>query len=165
MRPYHLFVTQCLDRVERGGLPRWIKAEEDSDRGANKKCDHDRGGGNQRRPMSRQRDCFRSRDAEKDSENSPDRAKRNRFDQKLRENVAPVRAHGHARADFTRPLRYTDQHNIHDSNAANNERDTGDRAEQSGHYIGRGRGSIGDFLLIPDGEIIVATRANVMPLP
>jgi len=90
MRPYHLFVTQCLDRIERSRFPRGIKPKENSDRGANEKCDHDRGGGNQRRPISRQRDCFRSCDAEKDSENSPDRAKRNRFDQKLRENVAPV---------------------------------------------------------------------------
>ena len=71
-----------------------------------------------------------------------------------------MRAHGHARADLTRPLRYTDQHDVHDSNAADNERDTRDRAEQSGHDIGRGRGSLGDFLLIPDGEIIIATRAE-----
>ena len=69
-----------------------------------------------------------------------------------------MRAHRHARADFTGPFGYTHQHDVHDSNAADNQRDTRNRAEQSGHDVGRGRGSIGDFLLIPDGEIIVATR-------
>ena len=34
MRPYHLFVAQSLDRIERGGFPRGIKAEENSNRGA-----------------------------------------------------------------------------------------------------------------------------------
>ena len=62
MPPYHLFVPQRLDRIECGGFPRGIKAKKNSDRGANEKCDHDRGGGYQRRPMSGQRDCFRSRD-------------------------------------------------------------------------------------------------------
>ena len=60
MRPYHLFVTQCLDRIERGGLPRGIKAEENSDRCTEKKCQHDRPGRNQRRPMFDRRKNFRA---------------------------------------------------------------------------------------------------------
>ena len=59
-----------------------------------------------------------------------------------------MRADGHARADLARSLGYADEHDVHDSDAADDQRNAGDRAEQSGHDVGRRRGRIGDFLLI-----------------
>src|SRR4029077_7570708 len=101
MRPYHLFVTQCLDRVERGGLPRGIKAEENSNRCTEKKCQHDRPGRNKRSPMLIRRKNFRTHTAENDADESADGTERYRFDQELGENIATMRAHRHPRPDLT----------------------------------------------------------------
>ena len=62
------------------------------------------------------------------------------------------------RADLARPLGHADEHDVHDADAADDERDAGDRAEQSGHDVGRGRCGVGDLLLVAHGEIVVASR-------
>ncbi len=69
-----------------------------------------------------------------------------------------MRAHRHARADFAGPFGDTHQHDVHDADAADHQRDARDRAEQSGHDVGRRRRRLRDFLLIAHGEIVVATR-------
>ena len=44
------------------------------------------------------------------------------------QDVAPVRADRHADADLARPLRHAHEHDVHDPDAADDERDAGDRA-------------------------------------
>ena len=39
--PHLSFVAQRFNRIERGGLSRGIKAEENSNRGTAKECEHD----------------------------------------------------------------------------------------------------------------------------
>lgn len=100
-----------------------------------------------------------------DPEHTAYRTERDRFDQELRENVATVRADRQTGADFASPFRYAHKHDVHDSDAADDERHAGNRAEQSRHHIRRRGRGVRDLLLIPHGEIVVATGANVMPLP
>src|SRR5207244_3918357 len=87
------FVAQCFNRIERGGLSRWIKAEENSHGGTEKERQHDRPGRNQRRPMLDRRKNLRGQNAENNAEQSANGTERNRFDQELGENIAAVRAH------------------------------------------------------------------------
>ena len=108
--------------------------------------------------MFDRRKNFRGRDAENNAKQSADGTERNRFDQELGENVAPVRADGHARADFARPFGYAHEHDVHDADAANDQRNARNRAEQSSHDVGRRRCRLRDFLLIAHGKIVVATR-------
>ena len=51
-----------------------------------------------------------------------DRRHNNRFDQKLEEDVPALCADGHAKPDFFRPLRDRHQENIHDADAADDQR-------------------------------------------
>src|SRR6202030_2976748 len=97
-------IPECFDWIERGGFARGIKTKKDSDRGAEHERDDDRAERNQRRPVRVTRQNLRRANPEDDSDHATDRTQRNRFDEKLSENVAAVRANGHAGADFTRPL-------------------------------------------------------------
>ena len=47
------------------------------------------------------------------------------------QDVAAVRADGHADADLARALGHAHEHDVHDPDAADEERDAGDRAEQA----------------------------------
>ena len=102
--------------------------------------------------------------AEHDPDDAADRAQRDRLDQKLEEDVAAMRADGQADADLARPLRHAHEHDVHDADAADDERDAGDRAEQHGHDARGGGRGFGDLLLVADGEIVVAAGANVVAL-
>ena len=108
---------------------------------------------------------FAADDAGDDSDDAADRAERDRLDQELRENIATVRAHRHARPDFARPLGDAHQHDVHDPNAADDQRNDGNPGEQCCHRLGRRRGRRRNFFLVPDGKIVVPPFANIMPLP
>src|SRR5205807_2150992 len=111
------------------------------------------------------RENLRRRDPKNDADDSADGAERDRLDQELRKDVTAMRAHGHARADFARPLRHAYEHDVHDADATDYKRHASNRTKQSGHYIRGGRGRRGDFFLGADGEIVVAPFANIVTLP
>ena len=73
-------------------------------------------------------------DAADDPDQSTDRTQAHRFNQKLRENVVAARAYCHAHANFARPLGYAHQHDVHDSDAAHEQRHASDCAEQDRHH-------------------------------
>ena len=75
-----------------------------------------------------------------------------------------MRADGEADADFARPFGHAHEHDVHDADAADDQRDAGDRAEQQGHDTRSGGGGFGDFLLVAHREIVVAAFADVVPL-
>src|SRR5205814_6161330 len=93
-----------------------------------------------------------------------DRTERDRFNQELHENVAPVRADRHARTDLACPLSYAYEHDVHDPDSADHERHAGNRAKQYRHDCSRRGRRICNLLLITHREIVIATGANVMPL-
>jgi hypothetical protein len=69
------------------------------------------------------------------------------------EHIAAVRADGEADADLAGALGDGDEHDVHDADAADDERNASDGAEQDGHGLGGGGGGLGEFLLVADGEV------------
>ncbi len=76
-----------------------------------------------------------------------------------------MRAYRHAGADFTRPLGHTPKHDIHDPDAADNQRDASDGKQQSRHHVGGRSSNFRDLFLIAHREIVIAPQPNVMTLP
>ena len=71
---------------------------------------------------------------------------------------------GHAYTDLACPLGDAHQHDVHDANPADHERDARDCAQQNRHHARGCRGSFGDLLLIAHGEIVVAPGPDIVPL-
>ena len=57
------------------------------------------------------------------------RLKRDGLDEKLEEDIPPAGADGHADADFARALGDADEHDVHDADAADQQRNAGDAAD------------------------------------
>ena len=74
-------------------------------------------------------------------------------------------AHRHACSDFTRPLGHAHQHDVHNTDTTDDERNASDRPEQNRHDRGCRRSCVSDLLLIAHGKIIVAAGPDVMALP
>ena len=62
-------------------------------------------------------------EAERDADEAADDAERDGLDQELDQHVAAARAHRHAQADLARPLGHRHEHDVHDPDAADDERD------------------------------------------
>ena len=92
----------------------------------------------------------------------PDSREDQRFGQKLRQNVAPLGADGHAQADFAGALGDADQHDVHDADAADQQRDSGDGRQQQRQGAGGGGEGAGDIGQIADVEIVVGAERDVM---
>ena len=74
-------------------------------------------------------------------------------------------ADGQADADLARPLGDRDEHDVHDADAADEQRNAGDRAEQQRHHQRDDPQHVGDFGRVVDGEIVLRAAADAMPLP
>ena len=98
------------------------------------------------------------------SDHATDRTQRYGFDQKLGKNVAAVGADCHSNADLPRALGYADEHDIHNANAAYEQRDGCDRDEQGAHDARSLRRRVGDFLLAANGKIFIFARVNPVAL-
>src|SRR6266566_220476 len=103
-------------------------------------------------------------DAADDPNDAADGTQRHGFDEELRENVGPMRAHGHAHTDLARPFGHAHEHDVHDADTTNHQRHAGDCAEEDRHYARCGRGSFGDLLLVANGEIVIVPWPDVVPL-
>ena len=76
----------------------------------------------------------------------------------------PCAPDGDADADLTGALGDAHQHDVHDADAADHQRDARDRAKQDGHHIRAGRGHLGDFLLVAHGEVVLLGGHDFMAL-
>ena len=131
-----LFVAQRFDRIELRGFARRVKTEEDTDGRAEEKRDHNRSRSRSASASSRMADKMLGRaDPADDSNDAADRTERHRFDQELSEDVAAVRADGHADTDFARPFSHAHEHDVHDSDSADHQRDARDCAQQNRHHV------------------------------
>ena len=70
---------------------------------------------------------------ERDAEASPEEADDQRLDQKLRHDIVAPRAERLAQSDFPRSFGDGHQHDVHDANAANDQRDRCDAGKQERH--------------------------------
>ena len=77
------------------------------------------------------------------------------LDEELSQHVGAARADRHADADLARPLGHRHEHDVHDADAADEQRDRGNRREQARHHLGRAAHRLGDLRLVAHGEIVV----------
>src|SRR5437870_559843 len=75
-------------------------------------------------------DADEGEDAENDAAQAADRSEKRGFQQELRADVAAARADGPSDADLSRPFGDRHQHDVHDSDSADDERDRGDARQQ-----------------------------------
>ena len=85
-----------------------------------------------RRPVSEQPDEAKSSPAGQDADRAAEQAEHDGLDEKLAEDVAGPRPDGHAQADLPVALRHRHEHDVHDPDAADDQRDQGNAEEQAG---------------------------------
>src|SRR5438132_4926172 len=108
-------------------------------------------------------DEFRQQYAENDSKGAANQRHRRGFDQKLQEYVAAPRPHRFPQADLAGALRHGNQHDVHDHDSANHQRDRGNR---NGHEEKCGadvfpQGQKGIACL--EGKIVLRSIGQMMP--
>lgn len=119
-------VAQRLDGVQATGLEGGVKAEEDPDEHGEAEGQQDRLQGNHRGPLAEASGNVGEEIAESHSDQSARQGEDHGLDQKLTENVSPLGAQGHPDADLTNALGDRDQHDVHDPNPPDQERDRSD---------------------------------------
>ena len=133
-----LFVTQCFDGAQAGCSPGGVKAEDETYGGGESGCQqHGQGIDDQFEVQERWRREGHEQ-AEEDAEETAQQADGDRFEQELGQDVSFESADGLADADLTGALGDADQHDVHDANAADKQRDGGDCAKESGKRAGDG---------------------------
>ena len=84
----------------------------------------------------------------------PPEAQHDALDQELRQHVGAAGAHRHADADLARALGHRHQHDVHDADAAHQQRDAGDGRQQHRHHLGGGRRRLGQVGLVAHLEVV-----------
>src|SRR5207247_1210222 len=109
-----------------------------------------------------ERDPLCEHEAERDANPSAEQAEDDRFEEDLQQHIAPARADGHAQADLARPLGDRHQHDIHDPDAAHQQRHAGDAGEQRHHGLRRFFPDARHFLHRADHEVVRVARLNLV---
>ena len=92
------------------------------------------------------------------------KCEQHRLDQKLHQYVALPRPHGHANPDLPCSLGDRDEHDVHDSDPADEERHGPDRKKEHGQGAVDGVLRGAELGLRADDEIRLATLGDVVPL-
>ncbi len=71
------------------------------------------------------------------------------------EDVARLGSDGLAKADLARSLADGDEHDVHDADAADDQRDGSDCREHEGHDVRGGLLGGEDLLHVADGEVVI----------
>src|SRR5207249_8153913 len=117
-----------------------------------------------RSPVFKSSEEVGSADAKRDAEQAAGGTERHSLNEKLQENVAPASADRHADADFASALGDADEHDVHNADAADEQRYAGDAGEQPGHRVRGGILSFEKFLRVAEHEIVIAARLDGMAL-
>ena len=92
--------------------------------------------------------------ADGDPRGAAQEAEHDRLDEELAEDVAGTGADGHPQADLAVALRHGHQHDVHDPDAADDQRDQGDAQEQAGHEADGPLHGLHDLGEVADGEVV-----------
>ena len=109
--------------------------------------------------------CFGGDDAQDNPDLAADGTEREGLDQELPQNVARAGAHRHPDADFASPFGDADQHDVHNSDTADDQRNTGDGAQQNGHGARRRGGQFADLKLAAHGEVVLFAGIEAVTAP
>ena len=85
-----------------------------------------------------------------------------RLDQELQQHMDAPRADRHADADLAGALGDRDQQDVHDADAADQQRDRGDGGQQDLQHAAALLGHFGDLGQVAHGEIIIAIRLDAV---
>src|SRR3989441_5147010 len=133
----HSFPTECFDWIEPRGARRRIRAEEQTDTCCDPDAERHRPQlepGRQRRDAA---DQLRDEEPERDSDDAAEGRERDRLGEHLRHDVGPAGAERLSQTDFARPLAHDHQHDVHDHDAANEQRQRHDADEHGENPVGR----------------------------
>src|SRR5208283_3972483 len=122
-------------------------------------------GRDDRRPVAYQRGEVGHADAYADADDTAGDGHGEGLDEELKLNVAALRPYRHAQADFPRPLAYGHQHDVHDPDAADHERDDRDRREEEGLGLRHGDAHLLHVRDVADGEIVRLARGEMVLKP
>ena len=110
-------------------------------------------------------DDGRHDEADQDADQAADERQRQGLDEELAEDVAALGAERLADADLAGPLADRHQHDVHDPDAPDDQRDRGDAAQQQGQRPADRRGRVEQLGLVEDREVVRVARADAMPHP
>ena len=158
------FVSQRLDRIQGRCLASGIKAKKYPDRAAHAEREDDRPERNDRLEIRKDLDEPRDGDATSYSDEPSQHAENHGFDEKLQLDGGGLRSHGDSNTYLPRAFGNADEHDVHDADATNQERDAGDGSEEQRDDPGDLAHGIGNFLLIENVEIVLAIRRQTMTL-
>src|SRR5216683_4870788 len=117
-----LFIPQRFDGIQARSFPSRVEAEDDPDRSR----DNDGGDNGQHRrlrgPMKENADQEGPAAPKKDAHGPAEKAQHDCFHEELAEDIPRPRAHGHAQADLPRALGDRNQHDVHDADPADDQR-------------------------------------------
>ena len=102
------------------------------------------------------------RRAERHAQSPSDQAHDHRFDEELSHDVAPLGAQRLAHSDLGRPFGDGHQHDVHDSDPSDEERDAGDSGKQRGEDERRGLHRLQGVLETEDLKIVFLIGAEIV---
>ena len=123
---FSLFVPQRVDGVEAGGGHGRVHAEEDADHDRQAEADGDGPAADDGLPIGELADDVRPADAEQHADQSAGGREHDGFDEELQGDVPPLGPQRAADADLAGALGDRGQHDVHDADAAHQQRDAGD---------------------------------------
>src|SRR5437867_1353009 len=157
-------VTQRLDGVQPGRLPRRIKAEEDAHRPGKAKGNENRFWLDQEVPLGEVGNAVRPGQAKADPDQPSDEGQAEGFDQELAQHVSAAGPHCHPQPNLPSSLRHGNQHDVHDPDASDEERDRGDGGQEHGQNPRRLFLGLQDFREVAQPEVVGVRRLEAMAL-
>ena len=160
-----LFVAQCVDGVEHRGFLGRVPSEEDACKGADGERKENAPGLDIDRECREDIDEYGGAHADEDADHAARDADQDRFDQELRQNIAPFGSDTHAQADFPGAFGHRDIHDVHDADAAHEQRNARHGRQQQGHHVGRRSEHRRKLLLGADREVVFVGRLELVVGP
>src|SRR5690606_7082497 len=106
----------------------------------------------------------RDRVTKRNADRAPDNRKQDTFDQELGQDIPRARADRLPQPDFARAFGHGYQHDIHDADAADQQRNAGDQPQHNGQQSGDLADGVQQIRLIDDRKILVAFKDNAVRL-
>lgn len=147
------------DCIEVCNFASWIKSEEDPYSSRVHEACADRDQGDRRIPAGCEGDDLRRDD---DASDTAHDAHEHRLGEKLPPQMKTSRAHRHAQKDFAGAFGDRHQDNIHDADAADEERNRCDRSEQKHEDFVASLGGFGNLIDVTNVEIL--RRSSLGPM-
>src|SRR5436190_5120200 len=159
-----LLVTQGVDRIEVGGFKGGEKAEDHADHGTYGKSNYNGLTGDEGRKSGELGEQGSKPVTRTNPKCAPDDTQKYRLYEKLPQHIPGTSPHGQADADFAGALGDTDEHDVHDTDAADNEGNTRKGTDQDRHDPVVRVKKLAHLRLAPDGKILLFIGCNLVGL-